>query len=589
MQTDISRPEYPRPDFQRPVWLNLNGEWDFEFDDARTGLKEKWFTGQKPFSKKIRVPFAYQSELSGIGDRAFHDSVWYCRRFILPEDFCGKRVFLHFGAVDYLADVWVNGQHVTSHEGGHTPFHSEITHLLEAGENTLVVKAEDFSTDITLPRGKQYWKEKSEVIWYTNTTGIWQTVWLEAVGDAYIETVRFTPHIDTCEVELEAAFQNLDPAKKTQLKVEVFFDGSGICEDFYQVKAGSETRTIRLHEFNEHHVAHLWTPEKPHLYDVKLTLLSGGESCDEVASYFGMRKVSVEKGKLCLNNRPYYLKLVLDQGYFPDGILTPPSDEAIRKDIELTRAMGFNGVRKHQKVEDPRFLYWCDRLGLIVWGEMANALDFSKEYIHKFTKEWMSVIDRDYSHPCIIAWVPLNESWGVPKILTEEVQQHHAIALYHLTKSLDSTRPVVSNDGWELVETDLCNIHDYEWRQDVLEERYNSVENAVMKVYGSRKRNTYANGYAYKEEPILVSEFGGIAFKKSQWDGWGYSGASTEEDFLERLRQVVAPLLKSPVVQGFCYTQLTDVEQEINGLLTYDRVLKAPVEKIREIFEGKGE
>ncbi|MEC0266405.1 glycoside hydrolase family 2 TIM barrel-domain containing protein, partial [Paenibacillus anseongense] len=285
------------------------------------------------------------------------------------------------------------------------------------------------------------------------------------------------------------------------------------------------------------------------------------------------------------NNRPYFLKMVLDQGYFPDGNLTPPSDEAIKQDVELTKAMGFNGARKHQKLEDPRYLYWCDQLGLVVWSEAANAYEYTEKYVERFTKEWQASVDRDYNHPSIIAWVPLNESWGVPNIQIDKRQQHHALTMYHLTKSIDSMRPVISNDGWELVKTDLFAIHDYEWREEVLTERYSTKEKAVHAMPANRR--LFVEGFPYENQPILVTEFGGIAYKKSEWEGWGYSGAENDEDYEQKLRAVIRPLLNSGVVQGYCYTQLTDVEQEINGLLTYDRKPKIPVELIKAINDRK--
>lgn len=579
----LPRNEHPQPQFQRENWLNLNGQWEFDFDDERIGNKEKWFEIDKVFSKKILVPFVYQSELSGIGKNEFHDVVWYRRKITLPESFYGKRVILHFGAIDYQADVWVNGQHVIFHQGGHTPFKVDVTDVMEEGENVIVVRAEDFSTDITLPRGKQYWKERPEAIWYINTTGIWQTVWMEAVSDIFIEKVKFTPIVDSTEIQIQTFINNFDSAKDIRLKVNISFNEEDIVEDIYKIKAKTETRVIRLHDFNEHHVARLWAPETPFLYDVKFTLIVEGEEADEVKSYFGMRKISVNGDRVFLNNKPYYMKMVLDQGYYPEGILTPPSDEAIKKDVELTKSMGFNGVRKHQKVEDPRYLYWCDKMGIIVWGEMANALDFSEEYAKKFVTEWQEVIERDYNHPCIVVWVPINESWGIPKVSTDVQQQHHALTMYHLTKSLDTTRLVVSNDGWELLETDLCNIHDYAWQANVLEERYKNAENACAAIPWTKK--IYTSGFKYNGEPILITECGGIAFKKSDVEGWGYSGAVNEEDFLARFKAVVESLKKSSIIRGFCYTQLTDVMQEMNGLLTFDRKPKVPLEKIREIIK----
>ncbi|XID93995.1 glycoside hydrolase family 2 protein [Paenibacillaceae bacterium WGS1546] len=580
------RQEHPRPQFIREDWVNLNGEWEFEFDDGNVGDREKWKTGGKPFSRRIHVPFAFQSKLSGIGDPDFHDTVWYRTELDIPASFAGKRVLLLFGAVDYEAAAWVNGELVAKHEGGHTPFHAEITDALKPSGNVLVVKAVDYSRDVTLPRGKQYWKKDSEGIFYTRTTGIWQTVWLEAVGETYVEKVRFTPDIDRNDIEMRLFFNGL-PAGDSNLtmQIDVSFEGRPVSRDVLQVRNREETRTIRLNDFNDHGMGGWWTPERPNLYDVKFTLLDGDRRLDEATSYFGMRKVSIENGKFNLNNRPYFQKLVLDQGYFPDGNLTPPSDEAIRRDVELTKAMGFNGVRKHQKLEDPRFLYWCDRLGLLVWSEAANAYAYSEEYVRRFASEWQASVERDYNHPSVVVWVPLNESWGVPNIQIDKLQQQHALTMYHLTKSLDPMRPVVSNDGWEHATTDLFNIHDYEWRREVLEDRYGSLEKALNHMPGGRRLNV--EGFPYAGQPILVTEFGGIKYKKSDWEGWGYSGAENDEDFAERLRAVIQPLLSSGIVQGYCYTQLTDVEQEINGLLTYDRVPKLPVETIKAINEGK--
>lgn len=583
MLENMIRNEYPRPQFQRELWENLNGEWEFEFDDKRVGDREKWYLSKKPFSMKIQVPFSYQSELSGIGKADFHDLVWYKKKFKLPITFLGYNTVLHFGAVDYKADIWINGQHVMSHQGGNTPFKIDITNELVEGDNVIVVRAEDFSEDLTLPRGKQYWKEKSEAIWYTNTTGIWQTVWLEAVSRINIEKVKYTSFIDATEIEIEYFINGYENLKDIQLQVNICFDKKVIVDDIYRIKSKVESRKIKLNEFNEHHFSHLWTPETPFLYDVEFKLIYDGKLVDTVKSYFGMRKVSVENGKVCLNNRPYYMRLVLDQGYFPGGILTAPSDEALKKDIELTKALGFNGARKHQKVEDPRYLYWCDKLGLIVWGEMANAFDYSEDYAKKISIEWHEVIDRDYNHPSILVWVPLNESWGVPKILTEVKQQEHALALYHLIKSLDTTRLVVSNDGWELVETDLCNIHDYEWRSEILKQRYKAVENLVDTM--PSKRRIFVGEYKYNGQPILVSEFGGIAYKNQEKNGWGYSGAVNEEDFINRIKSVVEPLKSSEIIQGFCYTQLTDVEQEMNGILTFERQPKVPIEEIYKIIK----
>ncbi|TDF94853.1 glycoside hydrolase family 2 protein [Paenibacillus piri] len=578
------RTEYPRPQFVRKDWLNLNGEWEFAYDDNDAGIRERWYEG-RTLDRRIQVPFCYQSELSGIGETEFHDIVWYRKEVQLPSEYNGKTVLLHFGAVDYEAKVWVNGRLAAAHYGGHTPFSADVTALLQQGKNVVVVRAQDYSKDVTLPRGKQYWEEKSRGIFYTRTTGIWQTVWMEPVDRIYLAKTKLTPDIDRNEIQIRTFMNGPVSQANTVLKTIISFGGETVAEEETVLRHEEEARTVKLHDFNDHSLGRWWTPTKPNLYDIEFVITVNGRETDRVKSYFGMRKISVVDGKLCLNNRPYYMKLVLDQGYFPNGLLTPPSDDAIRQDVELTKAMGFNGARKHQKIEDPRYLYWCDKLGLLVWGEMANAYAYSEQYVTRVTNEWMEAIDRDYNHPCIVAWVPINESWGVPNILVDQLQQFHALSLYYLTKSLDPTRPVISNDGWEHVKSDLCTIHDYESREEVLTERYSTVDKAV----GAKpaRRWIYVPGYKHEQEPVLVSEFGGISFRKSEQEGWGYSAAADDGDFVNRLAAVVHPLLNSPVVQGFCYTQLTDVEQEINGLLTYDRKPKVPLEWIKQINEGK--
>ncbi|TVX94804.1 glycoside hydrolase family 2 protein [Cohnella terricola] len=583
--TPMPRPEYPRPQLQRREWISLNGDWEFAYDDDRVGDRDKWYVQEKPFERTIRVPFAYQSPLSGIGDTDFHDLVWYRKRFDVPEGWSGRQIVIHFGAIDYEAHVWINGHLAAIHEGGHTPFHADITHFLKDEGNIIVVRARDDSKDLTLPRGKQYWEEKSASIFYTRTTGIWQSVWLEPVNPVHLAKVKFKPDIDQNDIEVRMFTSGLTGQQDVRMRLCISFQGEAVAEECFTVRNREETRTIRLHDFNDHGLGRWWTPEQPNLYDITLQLLVNGIETDRCDSYFGMRKVSIENGKFNLNNRPYFMRLVLDQGYFPDGILTPPSEDAVLKDIELTKAMGFNGVRKHQKVEDPRFLYQCDRQGLLVWGECANAYSYSEEYVRKFTREWHEIVERDYNHPSIVVWVPLNESWGVPNIQVDSRQQQHGLSMYHLLKSLDDTRPVVFNDGWEMMQTDLVCIHDYEWKEEVLTERYATVESAVNAMPANRR--IFVGGVLYEGQPILVTEFGGISYQKSDWEGWGYSGADNEEDFLQRLRAVIGPMCMSPIIQGFCYTQLTDVEQEINGLLTYDRIPKAPIEIIRKLVKGE--
>ncbi|WNQ10893.1 glycoside hydrolase family 2 TIM barrel-domain containing protein [Paenibacillus aurantius] len=584
MNTASIREEYPRPQFVRSDWLNLNGPWRFGFDDENVGERDKWHSTEQPFDREILVPFCYESPLSGISCTSMHKIVWYRRSFTLTDAFQGKRVMLHFGAVDYMASVWINGSFIGSHEGGHTPFSFDITDALQEGENVIAVRAKDDHLNKAVPRGKQYWKEQSESIFYTRTTGIWQTVWLEPVPEFSLEKVQCTPDLDRHRIELVVFLRGELPHKKVHLAVKVEFKGEVVAEVKVGVSQEISTCAIDLSGHSGYENRN-WSPEHPNLYDITYELMQDGETVDSVSSYFGMRKIAIEDGRICLNHQPYFMKLVLDQGYHPEGILTFPSDDAIRQDVEWTKEMGFNGARKHQKIEDPRYLYWCDRLGLLVWGEMANAHDFNETYVSRFTAEWVRAIERDYNHPCIVVWVPLNESWGVPHILTDAREQNHAMSLYYLTKSLDPTRLVVSNDGWEQVQTDLLTVHDYESREAVLQQRYGSLDQMLESRPAGRM--LWAGGYGYKEEPVILSEFGGISYDPNHGEFYiNYSAAESEEDLLERLAAVVRPALRSPFLQGFCYTQLTDVEQEINGLLTYDRKPKLPLEKIRAVLEG---
>jgi beta-galactosidase/beta-glucuronidase len=581
----IPRAEHPNPIFARADWQTLNGPWEFEFDDQDHGLAEGWQAGSKRFTRTIQVPYAFQSRLSGIADTSFHDVVWYRRRVQIPESFQrGRRVMLHFGAVDYEATVWINGEQAGSHRGGHVGFAVDITDHLKAGDNVIVVRAWDPSTDRSIPRGKQYWRPRSESIWYTRTTGIWQSVWLEAVDPVHIKRLRTTPNIDESQVHVEAVLSKT--LSDLKLRVTAKLEN--------QLQAQSETSVTGLRPVTVLKLQNqrLWSPERPTLYDLTVELVAaGGKVLDRVESYFGQRKVSVHDGKVYLNNAPYYLKLVLDQGYWPESLLTPPSDEAIQYDIKMTKAFGLNGARKHQKVEDPRWLYWADRLGLLVWGEMANAQEYNEDYVARFLDEWQQVILRDYNHPAIIAWVPINESWGVGQILTNRAQQEHVKTLYHLTRSLDQTRLVIDNDGWEHTDgTDLFTLHDYARTGEELAAKYKILETDRSRIpRNGREASVY--GYKYNGTPILMTEFGGIAYRvgaPAAENEWGYAGIEpTKEAFLSRLDGLVKALRANPVFAGFCYTQLTDVEQEINGLMSYDRKPKADPAELAKIFNQR--
>lgn len=586
----MMRKEYPRPQLKRNNWKNLNGKWKFEFDDKNEGRSLEWHKDPSKLTKEINVPFAYQTELSGIHESSFHDFVWYQREFSVPENWKDQQVIIHFGAVDYRSWVYINGELVGDHEGGHVSFSFNITDHLNFKNDRVTVRVEDPSVDETFPRGKQFWQEDSESIWYTRTTGIWQTVWLEAVDPVHYSMIRFTPDIDNGDIHVE--FEVDGDYEGKQVEIDIEFKGQKIVKDVITLHEKYTKRSINL--FNQkvfrtsfHHDGWCWTPENPNLFDCQLVIKDAKKTYDLVESYFGMRKVHTEHGMVYLNNKPYYQKLVLDQGYWPEGLLTAPSDEDFKKDIELAKEMGFNGCRKHQKTEDPRFFYWADKLGFLVWAECASNISYSEKAVARLTKEWIEIINRDYNHPSIISWVPLNESWGMPYIGKNKQQQSHSLGMYHLVKSLDITRPVISNDGWEQTVTDICAIHNYnhggkeETRKQEEFRRSIRTKERILKSQPA-KRSIYSEGFKHLGEPIMLTEFGGIGFKVGGDPGWGYTSVSGVDEFVFDYKRVMEDVYNSEIIHGYCYTQLTDVEQEINGLLTYDRKPKCSLEEIRK-------
>ncbi len=583
MTNNIPRPEYPRPQFKRDKWKNLNGNWNFNFDDQNIGEKNSWFKKEK-FTQEIKVPFTYESKKSGINDRSPHEYIWYQRKFEISDNKKDNKVILHFAASDYITKVWINGNYIGKHQGGYTSFSFDITNEIDyKNKNNIVVKIED-QMNKTQPRGKQSWKEKNFECWYTRTTGIWQTVWLEFVSrEIFLKDIKMTPDIDRKEMELDYHFSEQLLKKEYKIQTEILYNGQLINKFSYEIKNQQHKRIINIE--NENSKMKLWSPNEPNLYDIKFKIIDEKkEIIDEVKSYFGMRKISIEDGTILLNNQPYYQKLILDQGYWPDSITTPPSDQAIKKDLKLAKEMGFNGVRKHQKIEDERFYYWADKLGLLVWAEIGSTYEFNQTAVINLKNEWSDVVTQLYNHPSIITWVPFNESWGIDEVKSSENQQNFTERIYNLTKTLDPMRPVITNDGWEHTISDIITLHDYEEKPKNIKERYQD-KNAIInnKTSFNKQKYAFAEGYSFQGQPILMSEFGGMALKEG--NGWGYGQAlETAEELLNRVEEMISIIEDIEFFQGYCYTQLTDVEQEKNGLLTEQRELKVPLESIKKII-----
>lgn len=580
---------YPRPQLERASWISLNGPWDFVLDPDALWRNPREVT----WNGTILVPFSPETEASGIGDTGFYRRCWYRRTFVPPALRNGERLLLHFGAVDWLAMVWVNGSLAITHEGGYTPFTVDVTDLLEGtGPQTIAVRVDDDPADLAKPRGKQDWQLEPHSIWYPRTTGIWQTVWLEKVPPTWIESLRWTPSLEHWQLGFEAWAAG-EQRDRLRLGVKLRANGQLLSDDTYTVVGGEVHRRIALSDpgIDDFRNELLWSPEKPTLIEAHLQLWAErGELLDEAKSYTALRSIAVQGNRLVLNGRPYYLRMVLDQGYWPESGLTAPNDEALREDVRLAKAMGFNGVRKHQKIEDPRYLHWADRLGLLVWGEMPSAYRFTKRSIQRLTREWMEVIRRDYSHPSIIAWVPFNESWGVPNLPDNKAERNWVRALFHLTKTLDPTRPVIGNDGWESVATDIIGIHDYDSKPERIADRY-QVEDLLPRLLKRERpggRLLVLEEQDYEDHPVMLTEFGGIAAAKDTEHTWGYSRAASGEDLAERYHALLNAVNSAGLLCGFCYTQFADTYQEANGLLYADRKPKFPLEDVAEATRGEG-
>jgi beta-galactosidase/beta-glucuronidase len=591
-----SRPEvdaeYPRPQFRRDRWIDLCGDWRFAHDDADEGLSQRWPLSEEPFTRTIRVPFPPESKLSGIHEPGFHPVVWYRREFSLDGPDRQGRLMLHFGAVDYKASVWVNGSLVCVHEGGHTPFSAEISPYLVAGERQVItVRAEDDPHDLQQPRGKQYWEEKPGYIWYHRTTGIWQPVWLEPLPRIAISNIRWTPDLDRFGVGLSLRLDR-EPPPGWRLRIRLMGDRPArlLLEDDCLLIDREFRRDLFLNLSKaavRRRRSLIWSAENPNLIDAELELIDdGGRVVDRVESYFGLRRIELADGYFILNGIPTFLRLVLAQNYWPQSHLAAPSAAALRREVELAKSLGFNGIRIHQKIEDPRFLHWCDRLGMLVWGEAANAYVYSERAAGMLIREWMEVLHRDYSHPSIVTWVPLNESWGVPDLDRSEQQRSFVRTLYEMTRALDPTRPVMGNDGWQHGVGDVFGIHDYTQSAEVLRERY-ADRSAIKRTFEGVRPHHHpllGEGGVFEGQPIVISEYGGLSYRPRDSEDWfGYGQFSSPEALLEKYEELTGALLGSTALAGYCYTQLTDTEQESNGLLTMDREAKLDSARVRAI------
>jgi len=571
---DIPRPEYPRPQMVREAWLNLNGIWEFEFDPGLSGVARGLPQGRR-LMREIRVPFCPESTLSGIGDLDFHPGVWYRREFTIPEAWEGQRVLLHVGAADHDARAWVNGGEAGTHRGGYTPFTFDITHLLVRGTNTVVIHARDDTRSPLQAGGKQCPDYYSRGCHYTRTTGIWQTAWLEPVPQTYIGALRLTPDLENGQVAIETEVRGR--STRGTLEARATLDNQVVGE----AKAGFVGQ--RAYALLPLRAVMAWSPQQPTLYDLQLTLSSDEGSRDVLKSYFGLRTLALSERAILLNGRPLFQRLVLDQGFYPDGIYTAPTDEALRNDVSISQGLGFNGARLHQKVFEPRFLYWADRLGYLAWGEFPNwGLDLSRpDALEVLMPQWLEALRRDYSHPSIVGWCPFNETQGDqdPEVLRN---------VYRVTKALDPTRPVIDTSGYVHVETDIYDVHDYQQKPEVFAATY-----APFATGGEPFRNFPKLDAPYGGQPYFVSEYGGIWWNPAQKDdkAWGYGGVEARPrsvaEYIARYRALTETLLRHPRVCAFCYTQLYDIEQEVNGLYTYDRRPKCDPARIREINTQK--
>ncbi|KIV98378.1 uncharacterized protein PV09_09790 [Verruconis gallopava] len=659
--------EYPRPDWLRPKlrWQSLNGPWRFAFDDLDEGMGNEWHHDGIPpeHVKEIQVPYVFQSKASGINDRGTHEVIWYERQINdlrhQGQRSRGDRLLLRFGAVDYECKIWVDGIKVGGHRGGHTPFEVDITDCWtenDRSEKKLVIRVFDSAYDLMQPRGKQYWKPDPESIWYTPSSGIWQSVWLEVVpririGDSSSGTTFCSNDIETGKmkatisvmgrrrdrkfvaVEISAKFKAAviswteqkelsKESDEVHIELNLRIEEKILQQRFDEILGRERDRTDAtwnhkladdvalfeevdikgLNKSGPRNIKEipgwrnglaLWSPENPNLYELTIRLYADEEGkIDEVRTWIGVRSLDWTSGDgtFRINGEPYFQSLVLDQGYWPETLMTPPDRTALKDDIVLAKQMGFNGCRKHQKVEDPIFLHYADKLGYLVWGEMANAYDFDQRYVERFDQEWKEVVRRDLNHASIVTWTPINESWGYTDLPGCETQRNHVKSLYYMTKTIDSTRPINDNCGWEHVLTDLSTFHDYA-DGPVLAETCKTLAGCLSP---KSNRVVFTGDCAHKTgAPVLCTEFGGVSitpFEEKARSGakvkdWGYTTAADPADLLKRLEMLIMAVSEGGVCCGFVYTQLTDIEQERNGLYTWDRRPKLKAEDVKRVID----
>lgn len=588
------RPEYPRPQFEREQWMNLNGEWTYTFDFVNSGTEKKLYTS-KGFQDKIIVPFPPESKLSGVGYTDFIPSIWYHRTIQVPVEWQGKSIILNFGAIYYESEIYIDGKLVSRHFGGSDSFSVDITDYANDDKiHNLVIQAKNNLRNTLQSAGKQSLLPGSWGCYYTRSTGIWQTIWMEAIGKEGMEKVYIDTDIDQKRINISPIFYSISDGSKLIVKVK---DGSKAIVEREVLVAPKCIITLPIKDIK------LWSPESPYLYDIELSVRdSKGNILDEVKTYAGMRKIHIEGNKIYLNNKPYYQRLVLDQGFYPDGIWTAPNDAALKNDILLSKAAGFNGARLHQKVFEERFHYWADKLGYLTWGEAPTWGMNTNDPMaaRNFLIEWTNIVNRDINHPSIVIWTPLNEPWWPDKIQYPRFCED----LYAITKMIDPSRPVNTSSGGVHIKTDIWTVHNYQQDGNKLrDELYNEEKfQQTPNFYEPEHYGNLGSKYPLKEEiydfpgyngkiPFLIDEFGGIKYEAIQVekDAWGYGDAAkTEEEFYLRLEsQVDAILYSKEYVWGFCYTQLTDVEQEQNGIYFYDRSPKFDLERIRAIFSKK--